>query len=165
MHEGAYWFVAGCVDSLPTDGLVVEIGSRNVNGTIRGMFLGREYIGIDMAPGLSVDVVATGATYQPPHPATVVMCCETLEHTEEAEAICRNAYRMLAPGGVFVMTAAGHGRAPHSAVDGCDLRSGEFYSNVEEEDLRRWLSEFSDVSITTRPDLGDIYALAIKAAV
>src|SRR5678809_1536471 len=67
------------------------------------------------------DVVASGESFQPPHPAAVVLCCETLEHAACAEAICRNAYRMLAPGGVFVVTAAGEGRDPHSAVDGGPL--------------------------------------------
>jgi len=164
MHGGAYQFVVGCVPVLPSDGLVVELGARNVNGTIRGLFLGREYLGVDPSPGLSVDVVASGETFQPPHPAAVVLCCETLEHAACAEAICRNAYRILAPGGVFVVTAAGKGRDPHSAVDGGPLRDGEFYSNVEAETLSDWLSDFAEAAIQTRPELGDIYAMARKAA-
>jgi len=41
------------------------------------------------------------------------------------------AFRMLEPGGMFVMTAAGPGRAPHSAVDGKGLQPGEHYANID----------------------------------
>ena len=34
---------------------------------------------------------------------------------------------------------AGHGRAPHSAVDGGPLRGGEFYRNVTADTLTGWL--------------------------
>jgi ubiquinone/menaquinone biosynthesis C-methylase UbiE len=90
-----------------------------------------------------------------------VVCCETLEHTPDAEAICRNAHRMLMTGGVFLVTAAGDGRGEHSAVDGGPLRDGEFYRNVDRYHLETWLEMFHFRMIDTATP-GDIYAIAVK---
>ena len=163
MHEAAFRFVERAVADYGDRilGPVVEIGGRNVNGTIRGLF-GPDYIATDVAPGLGVDVVADGATYAPPAPAGAVVCCEVLEHTALAEEICANAHRMLAPGGVFIVTAAGRGRGEHSAVDGCNLRAGEFYKNVETVDLEAWLAPFGWSAVEYNPVARDVYAVAIK---
>lgn len=162
MHGEAYEFILSTTgkNKMP-EGLVVEIGSRNINGTIRGCFK-EPYVATDVAPGPGVDVVADGATYEPPQPAAIVVCCEVLEHARNAPEICANAYRILAPGGVFLVTAAGTGRAPHSAVDGGRLNPGEFYRNVTETDLRAWLADFSECDVTVNPRANDIYAVAWK---
>lgn len=163
MHAAAYDFVNRSSANLPA-GPVLEIGSLDINGSIRGLFGGRPYLGIDVVPGPSVDLLADGATYQPEILHAIVVCCEVLEHTPHGEAICRNAARALQPGGVFVLTAAGIGRPPHSAVDGGPLRAGEFYCNVTADELEAWLSDFTEVAIETNPRAGDIYAIARKAA-
>lgn len=162
MHEAASAFVRQAVQHHGRpDGLVVEIGGKNINGTIRSLF-GEPYVSVDIRPGPGVDVVADGATYRPPQTAGAVVCCEVFEHTDAAEAICRNAAAMLRPGGLFIVTAAGEGRAPHSAVDGGLLPAGEFYRNVTEADLLEWLRPFAHVDIRTNPREGDIYAVASK---
>ncbi len=163
MHSAAFNYVSDVVarGTLP-EGDVLEIGSRDVNGTVRWLFSGRRYIGSDIAPGPGVDIVAGGEDITLDTPAAVVVTTETLEHTAEAEVICRNAYRLLQPGGVFIVTCAGVGRLPHSAIDGGPLRAGEFYANVSADDLRRWLSEFSRRDIVENPAAGDIYATAVK---
>lgn len=165
MHGAARRYVRDVVQGGLPSGGVVNIGSRNVNGSVRKFFTDRQYVGVDCVDGREVDVVANGATYRPDFQPAVVVTMETLEHTPEAEAICRNAYRMLMPGGVFIVTAAGVGRGPHSAKDGKALRVGEFYANVEEDKLRHWLNEFSDVSIIVNSVDCDIYATAIKGVV
>lgn len=163
MHDAAYRYVRGEVNTLKLPaGLVVEIGSRDINGSVRSLFTGRDYIGVDHFPGEGVDVVANGSDFVPPSEPAVVVSTETLEHTPHAEDICRNVAKMLAPGGVFIVTAAGQQRAPHSSVDGGALRPGEYYSNVVEPQLRQWLSDFSDIRIQLNPAAGDIYATAIK---
>jgi hypothetical protein len=91
-----------------------------------------------------------------------VVCTETLEHTPEAGEICCNAWRLLGTSGVFIVTAAGVGRAPHSAVDGGPLRDQEYYRNINREQLRGWLVPFGFWLIDTFSTPGDIYALAVK---
>jgi len=163
MHEAAYRFVQSVMPSLP-DGPVLEIGSRDVNGSIRGLFHPRAYLGIDVVPGPGVDVVADGSSFVPMDPPQIVICMEALEHTPQAAAICAQAHAILQAGGWFIVTAAGDGRPPHSAVDGYVLRPGEYYENVSADALREWLTAFNDVTITVNDAAKDIYATARKAA-
>jgi SAM-dependent methyltransferase len=176
MHEGAFKFIESTVAQLDPRHSVIELGSRTVagdwpySGPVRPLFGDVDsYVGVDIAPGPNVDVVADAAIW-PFYVFTdvdTVVCCETLEHTPVAEAICANAHRLLKVGGVFLLTAAGEGRAPHSAVDGGPLRAVdsdgmlEFYRNVSRDDLRRWLRDFGVVLIDTDTP-GDIYGLAVK---
>jgi hypothetical protein len=167
MHEGAYKFIARSARTLGFRQSVIELGSRHVpgawpySGPVRPLFMARSYLGVDVREGPNVDVVANAAVWRPDNPVDTVICAETLEHTDEAAGICHTAWEMLADDGAFVVTTAGVGRAPHSAVDGGPLRDGEFYRNVTEDDLRGWLSDFTKVIIDdTVP--GDIYALALK---
>jgi SAM-dependent methyltransferase len=134
-----------------------------------------------------VDVVADAATYQPDFTPDTVVCCEVLEHAENAAAIVENAYRMLAPGGLFIMTCAMEPRAPHSAVDGGPLEriestfqawhpcmyrpvgggAAEFYRNVSVLDFQRWAQlspgvDFLIENIEQDPKAGDLRVLARK---
>lgn len=164
MHTAAYHFVRSARATYRRAGLVLEIGSRNINGTIRDHFIGEPYVGIDLAAGPGVDVVADGTAFAPPAPPATIVCCEVFEHTADAPAICAHVYALLQPDGVFIVTAAGFGRAPHSAVDGGGLRPGEFYRNVDRADLEAWLAPFVGVEITSDLIAGDIYAVCRKAA-
>jgi hypothetical protein len=163
MHRQAFDFIAARARDLGRVGFVLEIGARNINGTVRNLFDAERYVGLDVSPGPGVDVVASGADYVPDARPDVIVCCEVLEHTEEAPAICRRSIDNLAPGGVLLLTMAGTGRAPHSAIDGCDLREGEFYRNVSAADLQEWLAD-ADCTLTVGENsaAGDTYALAQK---
>ena len=164
MHAEAFAFVQTVVTAHGVPASVVEIGARCINGSIRPLFHGAAYTGIDIAPGLWVDVVADGATWQPPAPVDCVVCCEVLEHAEQAAAICANAAAMLRPGGLFIVTAATDPRAPHSGTDGGALRPGEFYRNVSLANLADWLVPFFATIHMVEVDVahGDIRAVAIR---
>lgn len=165
MHLGAYCAVAEFLQTLDVPTRVLEIGALNINGSIRPLFAGAErYCGIDVVPGPGVDVVASGATYQPDFVPDCVVCCEVLEHTPDAERIVRHMVDLVAPGGSVIVTCASEGRAPHSAVDGMAVRDGEFYRNVPAADLHGWLHEagLTDITVQPRPDRGDVYAVGVK---
>ena len=168
MHEGAYKFIFSMLERLEPRQGVIELGSRTVagdwpySGPVRPLFGDAQYVGVDIAEGPNVDEVANAATFdQTWFPVDTVVCCETLEHTPEADMICFNAWRMLDDHGVFLVTTAGEGRAEHSGVDGGPLRDGEFYRNVTRDKLRGWLTRFPFVLID-ESNVGDIYALAVK---
>jgi hypothetical protein len=163
MHPGAYNFVSYIARCLPPRRRVCELGSRDVNGSVRGLFPGAQYIGVDSEPGPGVDAIGNGATWkpEPPQPFDTVVSTEVLEHTSEAEAICANAYQLLEKGGVFIVTAATIGRGPHSAIDGGTLRHGEFYRNVSPVLLQEWLKPFHFVMVDTGTAT-DVYAMAVK---
>ena len=170
MHEGAFRFVARVAMRLEPRSSVIELGSRTVTGPwpyaspVRHLFPGAEYVGVDTVAGANVDVVSNTASWQPNpfHPVDTVVCTETLEHTPDAGGICSNAWRLLSPGGVFIVTAAGVGRAPCSSMDGGPLREPECYHNINREQLRGWLVPFGFCLIDTFSTPGDIYALAVK---
>jgi SAM-dependent methyltransferase len=162
MHHAAYTYIAQQASQLGRRAFVVELGSRDVNGGIRHLFDSTRYVGVDCVPGPGVDIVADAALYEPDASPDVIVCAETLEHAPGAAAICRHAFDLLAPGGVFIVTAAGLGRLPHSAIDGGPLRQGEFYRNVMADELERWLDGFIETAMVVNPAVGDIYARAVK---
>ncbi len=162
MHLQAFNFVAAAIRRRAARGPVYEIGSRNINGTVRHLFDRDVYHGIDLVAGPGVDAVGDAATYTPPCVPQTVVCCEVLEHTPLAEEIVRRVATVLPSGGVAILTMAGPGRPPHSAADGGPVRSGEFYRNVTPALLASWLTAFQDVEIVENPEVGDLYATAVK---
>jgi hypothetical protein len=174
MHEDAYHFIARTVLQLRPRRSVIELGSRVIrgawpcSGSVRPLFPGACYVGLDTAPGEGVDVVGDLTSWWPssssqPAMFDTVVCAELLEHTPQAERVCRHAWELLEPGGVLILTAAGVGRLSHS-VDGGPLRPGEFYRNVTVGALRGWLSPFIFCMVDTFSNPGDIHAIAVRAA-
>lgn len=121
-------------------GRVLEFGSRYINGGVRNLIPHTEWCGVDIEDGCDVDIEANAATVDH-EPGTwhVVVSTELLEHTPEGEAIVANAFRHLCDGGWFVATMAGPGRPVHSAEGRAKLQPGEWYRNVEPDELAGWL--------------------------
>lgn len=170
MHAEARAFVERMVRRLPPRTVVVEVGSRNVNGTIRDLFAGPcMYLGTDIEPGAGVDLVIDFAEPRnlwlalkdlDHHQPDTVVCCEVLEHAPRAREIVRNALSLVTPGGYLILTCAAPGRAPHSAVDGGPLREGEYYRNVSGEDVTRWVAGAPVlIEVEEHDPRGDLYML------
>lgn len=147
MHPEAYAYVERAVGLHGPFGAVVEFGGRDVNGSVRPLFAGASYLSVDLEPGDGVDVTADAATVNVGGDWDCVVCCEVLEHAEEPERLIEAARRALRPGGLFVMTCAGEGREPHSAVDGGQPRQGEHYRNISPVELQGWLAGWERVEI------------------
>jgi len=83
MTPGVARFVSRVADAQGLGGNVIEVGARNVNGTVRHVFDGRatSYTGVDLVacPGY-VDVVADAMAWAPDELVDGVVCCEVLEH-------------------------------------------------------------------------------------
>jgi SAM-dependent methyltransferase len=140
MHDAAFAWVVRCLGEIGTPRVVVEFGALDVNGSVRGLFAGTDYTGVDLLAGPGVDVVGDAADYEHPVPVDLVVCCETLEHSDHAGAIVAAAARLLGSGGWLILTTAGPGRPPHAA-DGSDRgpHPGEWYANVSPDALDDWL--------------------------
>lgn len=122
---------------------IIEIGSLDVNGSVRGFFDDCEYTGIDIGPGPKVDLVCSGEDY--PEKAKqfdVVLSTEVFEHTADWDLILINMLRLLKRDGLFLFSCASWGRgqhgtslfnptaAPHVAS------TSDYYKNLTEEDVR-----------------------------
>jgi Methyltransferase domain len=135
MHGAAYLWVADHVPDNP--GHVLDIGGRNVNGSVRGLFpSAASWTCLDIMPGQGVDIVADAGTWTPVRPYDTILCLEVFEHTANWPDILGTIKRALSKDGYAILTMAGLGRAPHSGVDGNALRPGEHYGNVSGHALR-----------------------------
>ena len=123
---------------------VLEIGSLDINGSVRSIFtpFAEKYIGIDTQAGPGVDIVASATEYLNPGYFDVVVCAEVFEHTPEWKKIINNSYVNLMDGGIFIATMAGEGRYPHSAMDEKPIREWEHYSNIGWWELNQALKAF-----------------------
>ena len=90
---------------------VFEFGSYQVEGQVdyadlRSMFKNKGYVGCDMRPGPGVDRVEdVSAISLPDASAGTVLCIETFEHVFEVRRAFDEVYRILKPGGLFVITS------------------------------------------------------------
>jgi SAM-dependent methyltransferase len=166
MHDEAYKFVRSATGAFDTVGKrVLEIGSYNVNGSVRELFKdASEYVGIDAREGRGVDLVCSASAFEATKPFDIVVTTEALEHSPRPADIIECAYRSLKEGGILIITAAGPDRKPHGN-DGGEL-ANESYTPIDKEFLTGLLKDWSDVSIqygrSHNQARGDIYAVATK---
>ena len=124
---------------------VLEIGSYNINGTVRDLFKNCDYTGIDVAPGKGVDIVCTGEKYNAPENSfDHCISSECFEHNPEWVATFSNMIRMTRPQGLLIMTCATTGRVEHGTKKTAEHESltsniqdwENYYRNLTEEDFR-----------------------------
>jgi SAM-dependent methyltransferase len=89
---------------------ILEIGSYQVPGQsdlidLRGLFLGKDYTGVDFRPGPGVDCVASvEALPQPDASVGTVIALSTFEHVQRFWIGFEEVHRVLRPDGVFIVT-------------------------------------------------------------
>lgn len=166
MHPAAFEFVRRTVQALPPLRVVIEFGSRNVNGTVREIFTDAvSYTGIDLKPGPGVDFVAdaTAVCFDGEF-ADCVVCCEVFEHCKDFAKLARSAFRALRPGGFFIVTCASQSRLPHSADGDGPPKPGEYYHGVSFGMMSEVLEGAGFLALLHQsPEAGDVYALGLKA--
>lgn len=129
MHSEAFAYVSKFATHDALD--VIEIGSRDVNGTVRPLFPAANWVGLDSFSGPAVDVVGDAAAYVPENVADMVICCEVLEHASNWRELIQVGASWLKPGGKYIITCAGRGRKAHSGIDGRHrLIDNEYYRNL-----------------------------------
>lgn len=162
MHaEALGWFTSQAA-GLGSHDLVVDVGGRDVNGTVRHLFPAKRYIAVDLYPGPCVDVVADIRDWEPPTPADLVLCAEVLEHAPDPAGVVKACHRILKPGGLLILSCAAPPRLPHSGVDGGAVRPDEHYGNIHPDDLQSWLEPWATATVVYAPEVGDVYAKAVK---
>lgn len=145
---------------------VLEIGSLNINGSIRQFFEQCVYVGVDLGEGRDVDVVARGEdlTYADGS-FDVVASCECFEHNPEWVATLNNMIRMSS--GLVFFSCATTGRPEHGTPRTSPQDApfcGEYYRNLTEKDVTSAidLSVFEDYQFLTNDKAFDLYFWGIK---
>jgi SAM-dependent methyltransferase len=95
---------------------VIELGSRNVNGSIRPYIEKlnpASYIGVDFIPGRGVDLVTDVCTYIPEKSADIVISTEMLEHTEDFLSAVNTIKKSCKIGGFLIISTRSPGFPYH----------------------------------------------------
>lgn len=151
---------------------VLEIGSLNINGTIRIFFENCQYIGVDVGPGKNVDVICSGDEYDSSELFDTIASCECFEHNPKWIETFANMYRLCKPNGLIFMTCATEGRGEHGTTRSnpkdspLTIANGwDYYKNLTETDFRNNFaieSMFSDFSFSVNKNTCDLYFYGIK---
>lgn len=171
MHGEQTEFVESVKQRYPhffTGQRVLEVGSRNVNGSIRSLFDCFDYVGLDCAAGEGVDVVCLAHEYAPRHLFDVVISCEAFEHDPHLAKTVPHILSLLRPGGLFIATMASPLREEHGTrrvhpqwepfgpdpdyyygVSACE------FSTLIQSHLAFW-------EVTSGHDMQDTYAVGIR---
>lgn len=109
MPELIQWLERCVAPNMPINARVLEIGSRNVNGSARQVLqpLSSSWTGIDMIAGPDVDIVTTGVEYLEANPDErfdVVVAMEAYEHDPGWWRTNELALRSLKPSGLYVVS-------------------------------------------------------------
>jgi hypothetical protein len=164
MHASAYQFVLQCAVGYAPD-RVLEFGSYDVNGSVRDLFPGTLYVGLDIRPGPGVDMVWDGHTLpQSLHDAfDCVVSTETLEHAQYPGAVVAAMIAALADTGTLIITAASPKRMPHGCDGGPVVPAHEHYQGISTDNLRGWIGDACTIlALEHHEDIGDVYCLATK---
>lgn len=115
MHESVMEWIGQRISAFGlADASTLEVGSLNVNGSVRKFFHG-PYVGVDMRAGRGVDVV--GSADALPFPVAsfdVVVSTEMLEHDPSPWRSLNEMGRVLRPGGHLLITTRGNGFGEHN---------------------------------------------------
>ena len=98
-------------------GSVAEIGSLNINGSIREFFNSDEYTGFDISGGPGVDQVQQAQLIQSPTGYyDAIISAECFEHNPFWVETFSNMLRMTRPGGLIIISCATTGRPEHGTT-------------------------------------------------
>ncbi len=151
---------------------VLEVGSLDINGSIRSAFADCDYTGTDLSPGPGVDLACPGQMLAfPSQSFDVSLSCECFEHNPYWVETWSNMLRMTRPGGLVLMTCATTGRREHGTARGAPESSPftvehgwNYYRNLSRADferrfdLRRW---FTDHEFIVSAESFDLYFVGI----
>lgn len=147
---------------------VLDVGSQDINGSNKILFEDCNYIGLDIGPGKNVDVVCKIHEYNPEKQFDTIISTEMLEHDENFHVSLQKMVDLLKPGGLLILTAAGHNRPEHGTENEhpwCSPFTKNYYKNIYSADLINSLdpeNNFSSFTIDYVPSSKDIRFVGVK---
>jgi SAM-dependent methyltransferase len=153
---------------------VLEIGSYDVNGTIRGIVGACEsYTGVDLVVGPGVDLVAFGHALEfESESFDLTLSAECFEHDVHWTNTFLNMIRLTKSNGIVAFTCASLGRPEHGTLrsdpslsPGTQSLNMDYYKNLTENDFRNSImlaDFFSEFIFYYNPISWDLYFMGIK---
>jgi len=175
-HLAQREFIESCLarfaNNISSSANVLEVGSQNINGSIRDYFpaaLSKRWVGLDVGKGKGVDFVIPGELIQLPDGwADVAFSTECFEHAKYWREIFLNMIRVTHKDSLIVLTFAGIGRAAHGTMDtdtGSSPYTNDYYKNIS---LAEFASSFqldkyfSRYSLEVNMAEGDTYFWGLR---
>ena len=149
---------------------VLEVGSKNINGSVRKFFRGCDYTGLDCSDGPDVDVVCLAHEFRPAELFDTVITCEALEHDPHWRLTIPHVLSLLRPGGLFVGTWGGPERPEHGTrrtedAGGTWGPDVDYYGNVSAEEFTPVAAAYLDpLTVQTCRGGQDVYAVGERKA-
>jgi hypothetical protein len=137
-HAEQTRFVQSVKDKFPEfffDKKVLEVGSLNINGTVRDLFKDCLYTGVDLASGKGVDLVGPVHTLELGKFDTVISC-ECFEHDKHWKETFQKMYDVCT--GLVVFSCATTGRSEHGTTRTNPQDSpftNDYYMNLTAQDF------------------------------
>ena len=171
-HPQQQRFVREVAALLRPQGPLLEIGSLDVNGSLRDLIdvPASDWTGLDLSDGPGVDVVASGHDFGEDESYATVVSSECLEHDPGWDRTLRNAVRVLRPGGLLLLTCATTGRHEHGTArtspgysPGTTAVGWDHYRNLTAADVLGVLGDDVVVDLcATNHESFDLYVVAHK---
>lgn len=145
-HASQFIFVSACaklISNLIPAPNIVEVGSYDVNGSVRKCFpKASTYTGIDLVEGPGVDQVGSGHEFGLSHGYDIAISCECFEHNPYWLETFLNMIRIIKPGGFIIFTCATKGRPEHGTTRTDKLSNPggiscgwDYYKNLSRNDF------------------------------
>jgi SAM-dependent methyltransferase len=152
---------------------VLEVGSLNINGSVRVFFTNCDYLGIDVGLGKDVDLVCEGQNLDHPNETyDTVGSCECFEHNPYWIETFNNMHRMTKSGGLVFMTCATTGRPEHGTTRTYPedspltiIKGWDYYKNLTAEDFTHNFNlrnMFVEYEFEIGSPVADLYFYGIK---
>jgi hypothetical protein len=148
---------------------VIEIGSLDINGSVRDFYDTTTYIGVDLEEGKGVDLVAEGQNLDFPNNSfDVAVSAECFEHNPYWLETFINMHRIASEFVIF--TCASDGRPEHGTTRTTPDNSPftlkwDYYKNLNASDFYNSLdlySMFSEHEFSYNANSCDLYFWGIK---
>lgn len=149
---------------------VLEVGSKNINGSPRKYFWFCKYVGIDLSKGKGVDLVCDICDMKYAdnfEKWDCVVSCEMLEHCSQWKKALERMFHFTKPKGMILITCAGihrgeHGTTRTSPKDSPD--TNDYYRNISTDDFKSVLPSelFSHYMLMYGRGKNDLYFYGIK---
>ena len=152
---------------------VLEVGSLDINGSVRELFADCDYTGVDLQLGPGVDLARQGQLVDfASGRFDTVISAECLEHNPFWRETLANMLRMTRPGGLVLMSCATTGRKEHGttrtnaeASPFTSAAKWDYYRNLKAADIEAavhlpgWLSDWG---LWTNYLVRDLYLVGLR---